>query len=66
MDRDQLGQLIRFTAHGLDKAKKCENKGENRGQEKHRRLQSLIKEWRERGYEFGPDKVWAQKINGSG
>jgi len=63
MDRDLLGQAIRFVAHGLDKAKKCENITGNRGKEKYDLLKVLLNEWKERKYEWGDDKKWALQIS---
>lgn len=62
MDKDQLGQLIRFTGHSLDKATKCENKAVGRGKEKKELLQKAINEWEQRGYSLGPDKLWAKEV----
>lgn len=62
MDRDQLGQLIRFYGHSLDKATKCDNKSQGRGVERKKILEAALTEWRRRGYPCGPDKVWAKKI----
>ena len=62
IDKDQLGQLIRFYGHHLDKATKCENKSEGRGDERKDVLERALKEWKRREYEFGPDKEWANKI----
>lgn len=62
MDCDQLGQLIRFTGHSLDKATKCENKAVGRGKEKKELLQKAINEWEQRGYNLGPDKLWAKEV----
>ena len=61
MDQDQLGQLIRFYGHSLDKATKCENKLQGRGEEKKKVLDSALNEWRRRRYIFGPDKLWAKE-----
>lgn len=62
MDCDQLGQLIRFTGHSLDKATKCENKAVGRGKEKKELLQKAINEWEQRDYNLGPDKLWAKEV----
>lgn len=62
MDKDQLGQLIRFTGHSLDKATKCENKAVGRGKEKKELLGNALNEWERRGYGLGPDKLWAKEI----
>lgn len=62
MDRDQLGQLIRFHSHALDKATKCENSDEGRGDERRGVVEKALAEWQSRGYPMGPDKVWAKKI----
>ncbi|OGW51329.1 MAG: hypothetical protein A2Z50_00970 [Nitrospirae bacterium RBG_19FT_COMBO_42_15] len=62
MDKDQLGQLIRFTGHSLDKATKCENESVGRGKEKKELLEMAINEWERRGYAMGPDKIWAKEI----
>jgi nitroreductase len=62
MDRDMLGQLIRFHSHALDKATKCENTAEGRGDERRGIVEKAIAEWEKRGYPMGPDKVWAKKI----
>ncbi len=62
MDRDQLGQLIRFNAHALDKATKCENRDVGRGRERKQLLERALDEWQERGYPLGPDKIWAREI----
>jgi len=62
LDREQLGQLIRFMAHALDKGKKCVNNDGLRGAEKHRLLEASLDEWQKREYEWGPDKQWAKDI----
>lgn len=62
MDRDQLGQLIRFHGHSLDKATKCENKSQGRGEERKKILESALQEWKRKGDAFGSDKVWAAEI----
>ena len=62
MDRDQLGQLIRFTGHSLDKATKCENKAVGRGKEKKELIEKALNEWERRGHSLGPDKLWAKGI----
>lgn len=62
MDRDQLGQLIRFHSHSLDKATKCDNKGQGRGEERRTIVEKALKEWEARGYPMGPDKLWARRI----
>lgn len=62
MDRDQLGALIRYHSHSLDKAVRCENKSVGRGQERKRLLKEAVDEWTRRGYEMGPDKLWAKEV----
>jgi len=62
MDREQLGQLIRYYAHLLEMTTKCENKENFLKEEEFRHLKTLLKEWQDRGYEMHPDKVWAQKM----
>jgi len=62
MDRDQLGQLIRFNGHFLDKTTKCVNAGEGRGQARAKLLENALNEWKSREYPLGPDKLWAQRI----
>lgn len=62
MDKDRLGQLIRFKAHCLDMLRKCENRGNDQGREVCEVLKALLQKWRDQGYEFGPDKVWAEEM----
>lgn len=62
MDRDQLGQYIRFHSHSLDKATKCDNNGEGRGEDRKVMVEKALVEWKRRGYPMGPDKLWAEQI----
>lgn len=62
MDRDQIGQLIRFNSHALDKATKCGNKNVGRGKERKQLLERALNEWQKRGYPLGPDKIWAGEV----
>jgi len=57
-DRDSLGQEIRRLAHFLEmKTKTADPSG---GQELLTGLKELLSEWERRGYELGPDKIWAK------
>lgn len=62
MDKDQLGQLIRYFSHALDKAVRCEAGPSGRGMEKKRILSAALEEWQWRGYAEGPDKLWARDV----
>ncbi|MBN2559394.1 MAG: nitroreductase family protein [Phycisphaerae bacterium] len=62
MDRDQLGQLIRFYGHFMFKVTQWEDDPHRRGDGFRDVVKDCLDEWRRRGYEFGPDKVWAQDM----
>jgi nitroreductase len=62
LDRHQLGQLIRFRSHFLDKITRWDDDPRKRGEEHRGKVESALEEWRRRGYEFGPDKQWAEQV----
>ena len=62
MDRHQLGQLIRFLAHFVDKITRWEKDPKLRGDEHRDKILQALAEWRRRAYEFGPDMVWAEEV----
>lgn len=64
MDREQMGQLIRFKSHSLELAVSFDHTEKERkrnAEDDFHLLQALLDEWQRRGYQWGPDKTWAQE-----
>jgi nitroreductase len=60
MDRDLLGQYIRFVGHMLEKAVRNEFV-EGRGREKYKALKAAVEEWEKRGYPGEVFVSWAKE-----